>query len=80
VSTISVRLPDSLHDAVRKLAKEESVSINQFIALALAEKISALMTEDYLGERARRGSREKFERAMSKVADVEPEDKDRLED
>ena len=72
MSTISLRLPDSLHDQVRELAKQENVSINQFITLALAEKISALVTEDYLAERASRGSRDKFEQAMAQVADVEP--------
>jgi hypothetical protein len=72
MSTISLRLPDSLHDQVRELAKQENVSINQFITLALAEKISALVTEDYLAERASRGSRDKFEQAMAEVADVEP--------
>ncbi len=77
-STISLRLPDSLHRQVRILAEKESVSINQLITLALAEKISALMTEDYLTERAQRGSREKFERVMVKVAQVEPEEYDRL--
>jgi predicted transcriptional regulator len=78
VSTISLRLPDSLHEAVRELSKKERTSINQFITLALAEKISALMTEEYLEERAQRGDRAKFEKAMAKVADVEPEEKDRL--
>lgn len=78
MSAISLRLPESLHDAVRELAKRENVSMNQLITLALAEKISALMTEEYLAERAARGSREKFERAMQKVADVEPEERDRL--
>jgi hypothetical protein len=78
MSAISLRLPESLHDAVRELAKRENVSMNQLITLALAEKISALMTEEYLAERAARGSREKFERAMLKVADVEPEERDRL--
>jgi hypothetical protein len=78
MSAISLRLPKSLHDAVRELAKRENVSMNQLITLALAEKISALMTEEYLAERAARGSREKFERAMLKVADVEPEERDRL--
>lgn len=78
MSTISLRLPDSLHNRVRKLAKQESVSINQLITLALAEKVSALMTEEYLGQRAKRGSRRKFERALRKVADVEPEALDRL--
>ncbi len=78
MSTFSLRLPDSLHRQVRILAEKESVSINQLITLALAEKISALMTEDYLTERAQRGSREKFERVMVKVAQVEPEEYDRL--
>jgi hypothetical protein len=72
VSTVSLRLPNYLHDKVRELAQQENVSINQFIVLAVAEKISALVTEDYLAERASRGSRAKFERAMAQVADMEP--------
>ena len=78
MSTISLRLPDSLHQKARELAAKENISINQLIILALAEKIAALMTEDYLGERAKRGSRKKFERAMAKVPDVEPDEHDRL--
>jgi len=78
MSTISLRLPDSLHKQVRKLAEKEKVSINQLITLALAEKLSALMTEDYLEQRAKRGSRKNFQRAMSKVPKVEPEEHDRL--
>lgn len=78
MSTISLRLPDSLHKQVRKLAAKESVSINQLITVALAEKLSALMTEEYLDERAKRGSRKKFQRAMAKVPKVEPEEHDRL--
>jgi len=78
MSAISLRLPESLHEAVRELAQRENVSMNQFITLALAEKISALMTEEYLAERASRGQREKFERAMEKVANVEPEGRDRI--
>lgn len=78
MSTISLRLPNSLHKQVRKLAEKESVSINQLVTLALAEKISALLTEEYLETRAKRGSRKKFERAMVKVPKVEPEEYDRL--
>ena len=78
MSTISLRLPDSLHGTARELAKKDHVSINQFIATALAEKISALITGEYLEERAKRGSRKKFERAMAKVADIEPEEHDRF--
>ena len=79
MSTLSVRLPDSLHKRARSLAKEEHVSINQLVASALAEKISALDTEKYLQERAKRGSRSKFLKAMSKVPDVEPEEYDRID-
>lgn len=76
MTTISLRLPESLHQRVRELAKAEHVSINQLISTALAEKMSALMTVEYMEERAARGSRDKFERAMLKVGDTEPDDGD----
>jgi len=76
MSTISLRLPESLHKKVRELAKAEDVSINQLISTALAEKMSALMTVEYLEERAARGDRGKFERVMAKVRDVEPDERD----
>ncbi len=78
MSTISLRLPDSLHQQVGELAKQEDVSINQFITTAVAEKLSALTTEDYLAARAKRGDRAKFERALSRVADKPPDEHDRL--
>lgn len=80
MSTISLRLPYSLHRQVRKLAEKESVSINQLVTLAVAEKLSALMTEEFLEERAKRGSRKKFERAMAKAPKRQPEKNDRLPD
>lgn len=78
MSTISLRLPHSLHKRVRELAQREDISINQFIATALAEKMSALLTGEYLEERAKRGSRRKFERALSKVRDRKPDEQDTL--
>jgi len=78
MSTISLRLPDSLHESVRDLAKEDNISINQFVATALAEKMSALITEKYLSERAAKGSKKKFKAALSKVKDIEPDTSDKL--
>ncbi len=78
MSTISLRLPKSLHESAKELAAKESISMNQLITLALAEKLSALMTEDYLGKRAKRASRKGFRKALKKVADVEPAEHDRL--
>lgn len=79
MSTLSIRLPEYLHESIRELAKQEGISINHFITLAVAEKMSALMTVEYLEERAKRGSREKYETVLAKVADVEPEEYDRLD-
>ncbi len=79
MSTTSIRLPESLHQRLRELAKREGVSINQLINSAVAEKISALLTEEYLERRAQRGSRRKFDKVLGKVRDVEPEDVDRLD-
>jgi hypothetical protein len=59
MKTISLLLPNSLHNNVRKLAQEERISINQLITTAVAEKMSALMTESYLHVRAKRGRRRK---------------------
>ena len=78
MSALSLRLPESLHKRVRELAAREGISINQFVATAVAEKMSALLTEDYLEERARRGRREQYRAALAEVPDVEPEDYDRL--
>ncbi|MGH9899111.1 MAG: toxin-antitoxin system HicB family antitoxin [Pyrinomonadaceae bacterium] len=78
MSTISLRLPDSLHKRVRELAIQEDISINQFIATALAEKMAALLTNEYLEERVKHGNRRKFVRALSKVRSIPPEEKDRL--
>jgi hypothetical protein len=48
-----------LLEEVRKLAKEEGVALNQFINVAVAEKLSALRTEAYFRERTARGDVEK---------------------
>lgn len=78
MSTLSLRLPESLHKQLRELARSEGVSINQLAASALGEKMAALMTEDYLEQRALLGKRDKFERALSKVRDVAPQSNDNL--
>lgn len=78
MSMLSLRLPDSLHKMARELAKEENISINQLITLALAEKLSALKAEEIFRERAKRASREGYVAVLAKVPDVEPDETDRL--
>lgn len=63
MSTLSLRLPASLHDKIRELSERDEVSINQFIATAVAEKAAALLTVEYLEARGRRASRTQFARS-----------------
>jgi predicted transcriptional regulator len=79
MSKISVNLPNSLERRLQELAEREGISTDQFITVAVAEKMSALLTEEILEQRGRRGSREKYEDALSRIPDVEPEERDRSE-
>lgn len=79
MSQVSLRLPDSLHAAVKALAEKDNISANQFIAMAVAEKVAALGTAQILRERAARApSRERYLELLGKAPDVEPEEADRL--
>ncbi|CBN57888.1 MULTISPECIES: hypothetical protein [Kamptonema] len=78
MSTLNVNIPDSIYKSMQELAQQDNISVDQFIAAAIAEKISVLMNESYLQERANRGSREKYESVLAKVSDIEPEDYDKL--
>lgn len=78
MSTLSLRIPHSLHEQIRNLAKRENISINQFVASAAAEKMTALLTEEYIEARAKKGSAKKFEKVLKKVLDSEPAHYDRI--
>jgi hypothetical protein len=60
------------------MAQLEGVSINQLITSALVEKLSSLRAEEYLAQRAARGSRAKFEAVLAKVRDAAPMKGDEL--
>ncbi|MCU0569860.1 MAG: hypothetical protein MUF49_25210 [Oculatellaceae cyanobacterium Prado106] len=75
---LNVQLPDSLYKSLQTFAERDGISVDQFIATAVAEKLAALMTETDLEDLAKRGSREKYEAVLAKVPDVEPEAYDHL--
>lgn len=74
-----IAIPDSLLRQVQKLAEREGISVEQFIASAVAEKASAWTTLDYLKERASKGSRAEFDEILKRVPKVEPDERDRLD-
>lgn len=59
------------------MAEREGVSIDQFVSTSVAEKMSALMTQDYLTERAAKANREQYIAALAEVPDVEPDEFDK---
>lgn len=59
MSQYALRIPDSLAGYAKELAREDNVSLNQFIVVALAEKVSALKTAAFFQERAARADQEK---------------------
>ncbi len=65
--------------ALKELARREGISINQFISTAVAEKLTALMTAEYLEERARQGERARFDAVLAKIPDVRPDAADQFE-
>ena len=78
MSALSLRLPKSLHEQLRELAQEDGISVNQFIVLAVAEKVASISTIEYLQKRAKRGSREKLLAVLDKAPDLEPDESDKL--
>ena len=67
MGALSLRLPESIHRHIREIAKQEGVSINQFISSAVSEKISALLTEEYINARAARADLKKVDQILSNV-------------
>jgi len=72
MGTLSLRLPDSIHRHIKEVAQKDGVSINQFISSAVAEKISAILTDDYLNSRAKRAKKSDFTKILDKVPARKP--------
>jgi predicted DNA-binding ribbon-helix-helix protein len=78
MSTLSVRLPESVHRKLKLMADKEGVSMNQLISLAVSEKLSALLTVDYLNNRAEKANPQDFKKLLDKVPNTEPDSIDTL--
>lgn len=78
MSKMNIQLPDSLVQPTKEWAEKDDISVNQFVATAVAEKLAALSTMKLLEARAKEASRAKYEAALSQVPDVGPAKEDRL--
>jgi predicted transcriptional regulator len=80
MTTLSIRVPDSLHRAIKDLASKDGYSMNQFLITAAAEKLSALETVDYLRERAKRANLDDFDALLARVPDTAPDKGDEIQE
>jgi hypothetical protein len=76
--TYPLRLPRSLKEAVERLSREDRTSINQFVATAVAEKVSALQTAKYFADRRARADFKAFDRIMKRKGGKTPRKGDEM--
>ncbi len=78
MTTINTKVPDALFRQAKKIAEREEISLDEFVALALASQISSWNVRKSFAERAKNGDWEKAREILAKVQDVEAEDFDKL--
>ena len=77
-STYPLRLPRSLKEAVKRLSRADGTSINQFVATAVAEKVSALQTARFFKDAKARADFKAFDRIMKRRRGKPPREGDEL--
>ena len=76
--TYALRLPRSLKEAVERLSREDRTSINQFVATAVAEKVSALQTAKFFADRKARADFAAFDKIMRRRGGTAPREGDEV--
>ena len=78
MSTLSIKIPNSIHQHAKRFAADEGISLSQLISSAVGEKLSVLETIEHLEQRAKRGTKVDIAAILAKIPAVVPsEPKDR---
>ena len=78
MTALTIRLPNSVHESIKALARQDGISVNQFIASAASEKMASFQTLDFLKREAALGKRSSFDRFLSLVPDAPAQPGDEL--
>lgn len=78
MTQLNVDVPNAIYQGIRDLSQRENISLDHLVAQALGEKLSAMVSEDYLKRRAEKGDREKFLAVLDKAPNVQPGNDDRV--
>ena len=76
LSTYPLRLPRSIRAGIERLSKQDGISINQFVSIAVAEKLAIMQAETYFAERIARADLEAFDQLMRRDAGQPPREGD----
>ena len=72
MNALSLKLPNSIHRHVKEIAIKKGISKNQFISSAISEKLSAMSTENYIIQRAKRANKGDFKKILDHVPNRTP--------
>ena len=78
MSSIALRIPDSLLSSAKELASAENTTLNQFLAIAIAEKVSSMKTVQFFSERAAQADPAAALAVLAKVPRSPPSKEDRI--
>lgn len=79
MSKLQLRLPESIHAQVRKIAKRENLSINQLLVNSISNEIISYETRRFFEQRAKDFDEQEFVAALAEIPRVGPEEKDKLD-
>ncbi len=78
MTSIETKIPDALYRQAKSIAEREQISLDEFIALALAGQVSAWETSRTFAGRAAQGDWQKARQVLANAPDAEPEEHDKL--
>ncbi|MGC1309905.1 MAG: hypothetical protein WA885_21980 [Phormidesmis sp.] len=76
---IQAQIPDYLYKQIVAIAQKENISIDMIVSMALSGHITTLLNNQYLEDRAEKGSWQRFQKILEKVPSIEPDNFDRLD-
>ena len=78
MSKLQLRLPDTIHNKIRKIARRENVSINQILVNSISNEIIRYETLHFFVERAKDFNEQGFLDALKEIPETEPAEHDKV--
>ena len=78
MSNLQINLPDSVRERVEHFAREDGVSVSEFLSTVISQRIAVAEADSYIRRRGARGNAERMLETLRRAPDVEPEPWDRL--